>query len=443
MRTQRYLLLLALFFAACTRHDSTITPLTPPVTYKDTAAALPFITIQHAGDQLELRFPWDAQIAKVYLKKDTATIGVWTTTAEPYFAWRADIGYPFEAGKTYSFVLETTPVNNIANRYILRNYIHTYISAFTEQKLLSLTQSMGPNYMDISPSRKTLFIGDDIQNSVVVKKLSLVDGSVTTLNHLDYGLLRAVSDDEVLVRSDDYIGRRLGSPDSAVIVRYNLTTQQSSFVAFYNPGSARTSRVIDNHLLVTDPLNNMVLVSLADTTKRFYPYPEFNSVSIGQYNFDHLYYYNQRVDPHTGALTPAIPTEDSAAIEVMDSATGYTFGAWTSGADISNYHPAATYRSHLTIYRQGSKVYQNDDATSASNTIPRQIRMTGNKLVFLQQSGYDTTFHASGYYQLDLDTKRTTLLHSYYSPYVVEEFQLDPHTIISVRADGVYRVSIP
>ncbi|HEY4335911.1 MAG TPA: hypothetical protein VGM89_08440, partial [Puia sp.] len=51
-----------------------------------------------------------------------------------------DINYPFETGKLYSFVLETAPVNNVANRYTLRNYSHIYVSTFTEQKLLSLTQ---------------------------------------------------------------------------------------------------------------------------------------------------------------------------------------------------------------------------------------------------------------------------------------------------------------
>src|SRR5882757_7499086 len=85
VRTHHYLLLIATAITACTKHESPATPSPIPISYKDTAAALPFYSTPLATDRLELTVPFYANIAKVYLKQDTTTLGTYTTTSEPYF----------------------------------------------------------------------------------------------------------------------------------------------------------------------------------------------------------------------------------------------------------------------------------------------------------------------------------------------------------------------
>jgi hypothetical protein len=379
----------------------------------------------------------------VYLKHDTATLATFATTPDPYFFHHADITWPFESGKIYSFVLETAPVNNAALHYTLNNYTHIYVSPFTTQLLSPLTQSMGPDMMDLSPSRKTIFVTDDVHNVLITKRISLADGRVDSVGVFNYGLLRAVSDNEVLTGSYTYNGHNL-QQDSLALNRYNISTRQSSFVALISSNTRIVSRVIDNHILVAgpQPLANTQLINLTDTSKLNYP-SSVDSRYISSYHFDHLYYNNHLVDPNTGAFLPIIPAADSNGIQTVDSATGYAIGGWYSTLYLTNYPPAGTSQGHLAVYSHGSPIYQGKNATSVSYSIPVQTRIVDNKLIFFQNFGFDTAFHVSGYYQLDLNTKTTTLLQNYGDGYVVTEFQLDPHTIISVRKDGVYRLTMP
>jgi hypothetical protein len=441
VRTHHYLLLAALSLAACSKKNST--PFVLPVIYKDTAATPPFISAPLAANQLQLTFPWSINLAKVYLKQDTTVLGVFPAVPQPEFSYFANINYPFVAGQHYDFVVESAPVNGVAIRYHLLNYTHTYLALFTYQKLLSLTQSLGPNEFDISPSHNYLFITDDVKNTIVTKRLSLTDGSIDTISNIPYGFLRAVSDNEILAPGYSYNGRPFGG-DTTVVLRYNIFTKQSSFVTFASGNYGRQSRIIDNHIIVTQPVfpGNSVLLNLADTSKIVYPGSTVNFSLIGENNFDHLYYANQLVDPVTGAFKSILPATDSAGIDIIDSSTGYAITSWYS-TPTGATPPVAYFKSHFGVYAQGNYLYQSDNATNLTYSIPRRTSITGNRILFYQSFGWDSTFHISGYYQLDLNTKTTTLLHCITTPYIVEDFQFDPHTMISVHSDGVYRVTLP
>ncbi|WP_431209440.1 hypothetical protein ACQ86N_25115 [Puia sp. P3] len=75
--------------------------------------------------------------------------------------------------------------------------------------------------------------------------------------------------------------------------------------------------------------------------------------------------------------------------------------------------------------------------------MPRLTHITGNRLLYYQHYGYDTKFNTDGYYTLDLNTRQEQLIHCDSNPYNVWDFQLDAHTTISVRADGIYRITTP
>jgi hypothetical protein len=445
VRTFYPLLLAALFLASCSKQDSLPpTPGVPPVVYKDTAALPPFISTPMSASLLRLSFPWGINMAKVYLRQDTTTLATFTAIPQANFSSYVNIDYPFSAGTKYNFVVETAPENGTALRYTLRDYTHVFVAPFTVQQLLAQTQSLGPRFYDVSPSRKFLFITDDVNNTIITKRLSLTDGHVDTLSGIGYGTLRAISDNEILTTGYLNSGIRV-SGDSAVLVRYNLTSKQASFVAFVSANYARFTRVNDNHILVTQPLypGNSALIDLADNSNIVYPYSTIAFALIGEDNFDHLYYRNQIIDPASGAFQNVIPVSDSAGIQVIDSATGYVVTTWYSNLVPGAVSPTGYFKSHLGVYSQGSVLYQGANASNLSYSIPRQTRITNNRLVFSQQWGWDSVFHVGGYYQLDLQTKTTTLLHTYSANGFVDDFQLDPHSILSVRTDGVYRITLP
>jgi len=446
MRKYGYPLLITLSLAACSKHDEK--PIAPaPIIVRDTSAALFFRTVPTATDQLQLSFPWIGNLAKVYLENDTGIVGTYPLVPVTNFSYNATINYPFAAGRRYSFLVESAPANGVAYRYFIRNYTHIYTAQFTYQKLLTLTQSLGPQAFDISPSRNTLFITDDITNTLSTKRLSLKDGRIDTIGGIFGLVVRAINDSEILVKGATpqwpaNIPYPTPTGDSAILVRYNVNTKQSSFVSYVSSNYARYSRIVDNHILTTLPLfpGNSVLINLGDTTKRVYPAAAFNFSLVAENNFDHIFYGNQIVNPVTGALQSILPT-DSVGIQSIDSATGYITSFWyTTPAPT-----AISFKSRIAVWLPGNPtpVYQSDLVNNRSFVSPRHTSIANNRLLFYQGFGYDTAYHIDGYYQLDLNTQTTTLVHCFSTPYVLDDFQLDPHTLISVRPDGVYRVATP
>ena len=435
-------ILLLVFLAACSRKDTPV-PAPRPVYIKDSDSSLKFKIIPLAPNQLKISFQYapGGELTQLFLKKDTSTVGTWNFTKDAGGNFFTTITYNFEAGQKYNLVVESGVVNDTAYRYTTPNYTHIYINPFSYQKLLSLSQSLGPEAFDISPSRNVIFISDDIQNNVVTKRLSLKDLTVETINfgnNVNPLMIRAVSDDEVIVKSAGYFKPAPGS-DSTGLIRYNVKTGQSTFIDFVSANYGRFSRVINNHILITHPFftpGNATLVNLSDGSKIDYSTSTVNPILIAENYFDHLYCNNNVIDPATGSVTMRLPLPDSSGIEYIDNATQYTF--------VSKYVLNNTsYQSQLLVYSQNTPLYQGDYSNARLIQIGRQLSINNNRVLLYQSYGYDTTFRIDGYYLLDLNTKQVSLVQCDSNPYVIDDFQLDGHTIISVRADGVYKIMVP
>jgi 5-hydroxyisourate hydrolase-like protein (transthyretin family) len=445
MKKKLYVFVTMALLAGCSKHDSPAPqPQTQPLIVKDVNSPLYFKITPQSPAQLKISFLYNPgrSLTKLYLKKDTATVGTYALSNDGNDYYSAVVNYDFAAGQPYKLVVQSSGINDTAFRYTLPNYTHTYLSPLQYEKLLGLTQSLGPKAFDFSPSRNVIFITDDVNNSLIIKRLNLNDLKIDTLGSAINGLMiRAVSDSVVLSMSGTYNNRFL-QEDSAALMRYNVNTGHSSFIDFVSRDYGRFSRVIKDHILVTEPYyssGNSALINLNDNSKVIYPYSSFDFRYIGEFNFDHLYYENYVVDPATGALQSPLPLTDSSGIDYIDSSTQYTI--------VSKYVQKRTapdyYTSRLSVYSKSGLIYQGDYVNTCSMQIGRQLSISNNRILLYQSFGYDTTFRIDGYYMLDLNTRQLNLLQCDSNPYVMMDFQLDPHSMISVRADGIYRVRIP
>jgi hypothetical protein len=442
VKNKYYFILFLVLLAACSRKD-TLTPAPRPVYIKDSDSLLKFKIIPLAPNQLKISFQYvpGGELTQLMLKKDTATLGTWSLSKDAGGNFFTTIIYNFDAGQKYNLVVQSGTVNDTSYRYTTPNYIHIYVNPFTYQKLLPLSQSLGPNAFDISPSRNTLFISDDIRNNVVTKRLSLKDLTVDTIkfgSNINPLMIRAVSDDELIVKAGGY-NKPVPGSDSTGLIRYNVKTGQSTFIDFVSQNYGRFSRVINNHILITHPFftpANASLINLSDNSKIDYPTSTVDPGLIAENYFDHLYCNNNVINPATGGVTMKLPLPDSSGIEYIDDATQHTF--------VSKYVLNNTsYQSQLLVYSQNNLVYQGDYSNARLIQIGRQLSISNNRVLFYQAYGYDTTFRIDGYYLLDLNTKQVSLVQCDSNPSVIDDFQLDGHTVISVRSDGVYKILVP
>ena len=429
-------------FAACSKKDNAPATLQIPTLYKDTGNLF-FISQPISASEVQFTFPkYPSAFATITLRSDTGTVGVFPVTLQQLTGYStAIVTYPFQSGTQYTLTVETVPANGLAYRYVLPKYIHTYLAPFTSQKLLSFTQLQG---YDISPSRKTIFALDNAQKSPFAEKLSLADGTVTPVTGNIHGytpIIRAIDDTDILA-AVGLAGTPAGS-DSGLLYRMNTNTGKTANVAVVSADYARYSRIIDNHILTTLPVypGDAELIDLTDNSVRIIPYSTINFTIVRETNFDHIFYGDQIVDPNTGTLQTIMPPgTDSSDVVMLDSATQYLFLAGLK--DLTTAEPnVASYFTNFSVYSGNNLIFEDNFVRDRAIIIPKQPAIINNRLLLNQNFGWDTTFHVSGYYQLDLNTRSLTLVNS--TSATGDDFQLSPHTMISVRSDGVYRITVP
>jgi len=439
-----YYLLTFILLSGCSKNDTPSPVLPPPITIKDTTGLLWFKTIPQSATQVKLSVLCDPNsgMDTAYLQKDGATVGAYAFSREvPASSWSAIITYNFTTDAKYDFMIRAKRTGNTALRYTIPGYKHVYLATFNYQKLIAFKQTLGMQAIDITPSHNYIYFTDDSINILSTKKLSLKDGSVQVIRFpdtLSQLRIRAISDDELILMGNtkSQLGRYTN--DTSMLFRYNTATGKTTFLDYVSSDYGRISRVIDNHLIATKPYfssAHSTLIDLNDNSTRDLGLIDFRY--IDEVSYDHLYYYNQLVDPATGAFQSVVPSADSNAVEYLDNTTNYTI------ASRYIFHPDSGYFSRLVVYSGGAPVYQGSYTYNRSPSIPRLTHITGNRMLYHQQYGYDVKFNTDGYYVLDLNTRQEQLIHCDSDPYAIWDFQPDAHTTISVRADGIYRITNP
>lgn len=439
MRKLSVFVLSIVLLASCTKKDQSVPP-KKTIIIKDTTG-LNFKVIPLATDRVQLNFIYQGsrKLANVFLKKDNSTLSAFPVAYNSFNMYSSLVDYNFQSD-TYKLVIQTTELNDTIYQYTLPAYKHIYSGTFNIQKVLPVT-----NYLtyDITPSRKYIYLTNDLNNQLTLERLSLQDLKVDTINLSATSyfplLVRAISDDEILLTSSTYNNHFLQG-DSLALFRYNTTTRQSVFVDWISANYGRMSRIINNHILITNPVyssNTISLINLADNSKTAI----FNSFQldfryIRETSFDHIFYKNQIIDPLTGYVNNSLNLSDSVSLQYKDDPGQLSF--------VTQYnYNASTYSGRLLVYHQNNIMYSDDYIVSRDITLPRQLFIENNSICFFQQFGYSNSqIFIDGYYKLDLNTGTTTLVQCDTNPYVINDFQIDAHTIFSIRPDGVYRLTL-
>ena len=407
---------------------------------KDTGQ-LVFKVIPQSATEVKLLFifPQGRNLVKLLLKKDTTILGTYTVNNDLNNHYSVDIPYNFDSTLQYNFTLRTDAVNDTIYQYSIPHYTHIFKSAYAYRKILNLTQSLGPGGFDITPSHNYIFIADDSVNTIITKKMSLRDYSVENISTQLYPLpMRAVSDSSLLIQGVFFMNP-VPAHDSVSLAKYNTITGKTEFIDWVSSGYGRTSRIIDNHVLVTNPIftsKTSSLIDLADLGKIKYSAAAVNFTRISEDNFDNIYNGNLLVDPATGNFTSLLPASSNEAVAYHDNINSLTIATAYTLLD------SGKYSSHLSVYSNQNKIYQLPEIVGRGFYIPAIQNIKNNTILFYQKFDYGTQFNIDGYYTLDLNTGKVMLIDSdaYSSPYMIDDLQLDGKRILSVRYDGIYEL---
>lgn len=449
MKNCLYLIIGVLFISGCTKKDDSPKPFVLKTVTKD-AGLIRFKAIPLADNKLRIAFPKDQQrvLTTILLKQDTTTLAT-TTVADDGNTGTvsATFNYAFQPGKTYNFVVKANyPATDTIYQYRIQNYVHQYVKSFAYQKILALHQSLGPNDFDLSPARDYLFIGDYVNNKTKLKRISLqtlgID-SISTAIDLNGSPIRAVSDHELLLYAN--INTNVANlpavadpgTDAVVLCRYDLNSQKAVFVDYVSSGYGRVSRIINNHVLVTNPIftaKTASLIDLGNLSKIKYPLSSFDFTSVNQYSFNHIIYSNSILNTSDGSTFSPVALNSNAGLIEVDDATGYVFTG--SGRTDAINRISVGY----SVYKNNVVVYQSDYQYWSQN-FPIIYNIKNDIVTFYQSYNYDTKVNIDGYYTLNLKTKEVKLIQDDSTFYqVISDYQLKDGSVFSIRADGVYRL---
>lgn len=434
-------LLAAVTFFSCSKHNSDIAlPVTKPAYIKDVSGLL-FKAEPVSNKEVQVLFSYTGNgrdLSTLLLKKDTTTVGTYPINKSDNGSFSADITYDFSAGQYYNFVVQTNTVSDTIYSYNIKQYTHIFKSAYAYQMLLPLQQFID---VDIAPSRNYMFVEDDINNTVTLKRLSLLTNMVDYTKTGFYSRqIRGISDDEFAANSYEYKTFTPGT-DSVALAAYNITTGKTRFIDWGSSDYGRISRVVDGHLLVSNPIytGDVTLVNLADNSKIVYPGNSIDFTRILERSYDNIYFQNQAINTTTGDIYSPLHVQNNEGIEYIDKATGLGI---TSTYNVTTT-PVYSYTSSMNIYKGQNKIFSSDAVTNRLFSFPKILREINGAIVFAQTFGYDTVFDANkidGYYALDLNTNKVSLIQCDGANYI-SDFQLDDKNIISVRTGGIYRLT--
>lgn len=448
MKKWIYLMVVALLVSSCSKKSDNPSPSTRKAIIKD-VGLIPFKAIPLADNQLKLAFLKNQQrvLTSVVLRIDTATLATMAVLDDGNRgSVSATFNYAFQPGKTYNFVVTAKdPASDTIYHYQVQGYAHRFVKSFKYQKVLSLQQSLGPDNFDLSPLRNYLFIGDYVNNVTQLKRVSLQDLSVqpvATIIDLNGSPIRAVSDNELLVYANKNTNIS-GLPatadpgnDAIILCRYDLNSQKSSFVDYVSSGYGRVSRIINNHVLVTNPIftaQTASLIDLGSLNKVKFPLSSFDFTTINEYSFGHILHSNSIVNPANGSIVTPVNVNSNSGLIELDDATGYAFvgsGRTDAGGKIATGY---------SVYKNNTPVYQSD-FIYGSHYFPIIYNIRNDIVTFYQSYGYDTVVNIDGYYTLNLKTKEVKLIQDDSNLYVISDYQMKDGSTLSVRADGVYKL---
>jgi hypothetical protein len=316
------------------------------------------------------------------------------------------------------------------------NYTHKYFNKFNYEKLASITQTLD---FDISPSRNVIFYLDYISNKFVLKRLSLTDKKLEVLDDNFFSLMiRSKSDHQLITTSGKYNNRYLKA-DSCAVLNYDVNTHETSFIDWGSEDYGRFSRVVNNSIMVSNPIstNSVSLINLSDNSKKKYP---ADMRYLSEYSFNQIFLGGKMLNFTNFTFENRLPFLNSnSSIAYYDDNSQYyiTVEYFQDSQSLSFY-------SRMIIYKDNKIVCEQPFEKGRSFNFPGIIDLKDNKLIYFQSYDYDSSIRFDGYYLLDIATKETTLLQNDNNNYVKFDFFGDSNknSFISVRPYEIYKITM-
>ncbi len=358
------------------------------------------------------------------------------------YLYTASVKYSFISGANYRMLLQTNNLSDTVYQYAVNNYQHIYKRTFSLNKIANINSFIGFDAYSVSPSRNFVFF-TDYPN---VNRLNLLTGEIVPLGASVNSLtLRAASDNEILTLEHEYNGAYLKG-DTIALMKYDMNTKQSQLVDWVDAMYPRVSNVVNNHILVANHVfkNKGSLINLTDNSKVLYD--TMQDSYIQTWNYDNLYYNNHVMDVGTGSAIPQLSLANdmthSSNVLYTDNGTGIKI-IQDYVRDLAATQDPDFYLTRLRVFQQNNLIYQNDFERGRFITVAKVMNIQNNKMIVFQTFSFSTLTRLDGYYLLDLNQGSLTLLDTYGSPnrYAFDDFQLSATETISLKPDGVYRLT--
>lgn len=382
----------------------------------------------------------DNKTYKLYLKLGNSEVGSYSLTPEaPNSSISSTIvNYDFVPNIAYQIIIRATTENKdsvVQENFTINSYIHNYCNQFTYEKLASINQRLD---FDISPSRNVIFYSDYINNKCVLKRLSISDKKLDILDEDFFSLLiRAKNENELIVRTSEYNNRFLKG-DSCALLDYDVYTHKKTFLDWGSSDYGRYSRVVNNSIMISNPIytNTISLINLADNSEKKYP---ANIVLLREHSFDHIYLGNETINFDNYSFSNELSfLGANSGIMYYDENSKYYITSEYFGEQNS-----LDQYSRMIIYKDNKVVYEQSFEKGRSFSIPSSINLSDNKLIFYQHYNYDSSVRIDGYYLLDLNTKKVTLLQNDNNDYLkFDFFDNSKNSFISIRPNEIYKITL-
>ena len=378
---------------------------------------------------------------KLYLKEDNKELAnsLFVSDSNNPDILNTTVSYNFSPNKFYQILIRSLKEDKdtvFIEDFSIYRYIHNYANKFNYEKLASIIQKLD---FDISPSRNVIFYLDYINNKFVLKRLSLTDNKLEVLDGDFFTLIiRSKNDNELITKSQKYNNRYLGF-DSCAIISYNVNSGKSSFIDWGSMDYGHLSRVVNNEIMVSNPIqtNTVSLVNLSDGSRKIYP---ADNRYLREYNYDQIYLGNDILDIATLDFVTRLPfLSGNSTIAYFDENSQYYITTEYFGEP-----QTATVYSRMIIFKNGKIVSEIPFERGRSFSLPSIINLSDNKLIFYQSYEYDSEVKLDGYYLLDISTNKITLLQNDNNNYVKYDFFTgsDKNTFISIRPYEILKITL-
>ncbi len=352
-----------------------------------------------------------------------------TSFTKEIVSYEAILNFPFKENTFYDLVLETRPERDTVYQYRIEDYQHQFLSAFRYEALVDIQILTD---FDISPSGKTIYFCDFVNNIFILKKLDITSGQVTILdeNFENGNLIRAISDEEILYGATKLEGRSLQG-DSMALIRLNPVTGEKVLIEDATYRWQSYSRIINGYMLVPNPRFSPNIYSLLHLDSGTKTILEGNMAYPLDAYFNQFYLGNQIFDFEQKMFFAPLSLLDNNSLMYYDEDGPYSLAF----AFIHNQFQGPT--SKIQIYKEGDLFYEDNFQDGRIITYPKQPDLSGDKVLLYQSFDPNQEIFYDGYYELDLSNKTLRLIQHDDDVFVKYDFQLDGQ-IISVRANGIY-----